>query len=203
MIIFILFANAVEQETLVMNEEEAFQLIFNEYCRDAGFKILQDFPLYILTDGLSKVSLRIIEPFSLAEIENLRKIKGASPKKVLENVRTEFLKKQKGRKENENSRFSRILLLCAKQILLLNENPLEIIKIKTLLQLTKKTYSHLKINVDELDMFNNALNSGQLDAELLPSRDPSDFVVITFPSGEKKRYSLIRFRKYDLVGNYE
>lgn len=193
----------LKREALVMNEEEAFRSMFHELCKDAGFVILRDYPLYEITNGFCRVSLRIIEPFALAEIENLRKIKEAVPRKVLENVKREFSKKQKWRKEKETSRFSRILLSCAKQILLLNDNPLNIVKIKTLLQLTKKTYSSLKIDVDELNMFGRALDSGMLQAELFPGRDPSDFVIITSAKGEKKRYALVRFKRYDLVENDE
>ncbi len=192
-----------EQEVISVNEEEAFRQIFNQNCIDAGFRILKDFPLYALTDGLSTINLRIIEPFSVAEIENSRKIKGAVPKKILENLKKEFAKKQKLKKENDTHRFSKILILCAKQILLLNDNPPKIIKIKTLLEMTKKVYSSLKIDVDELDMFDRTKNSGLIDIKLFPGRDPSNFVEITSSDGEKKRFALVHFKKLDLVEENE
>lgn len=186
-----------------MDEETAFISVFEAYCKDAGLVILKGYPLYEITNGLARVSVRIIEPFIMAEIENSRKIKGAVPQKVLENVKREFSKKQKWKKEDDAVRFSRILLYCAKQMLLLHDNPLKIVRIKTLLQLTKKTYSLLRVDVDELGLFNKALNSNLLEAELIPGRDSSDFVDVTSSEGKTERYALVRFKRYDLAESDE
>lgn len=181
-----------------MNEEKAFKSLFDTYCEAAGLVKSRGYPLYEITDGFSKINVRILDPFVEAELENRRKIRSATPKRVLEIVKKELAKKRKmTKKEDDVLRFSRILLSSAQQVLLLINSPMRILKIRTLLGIIKSLYSRLRIEVDELGMFNEALNSGLLNYELFPGRGPADTVEITLPEG-KKKCSLIRFRSFEL-----
>lgn len=182
-----------------MSEETVFKSLFRDYCENAGFVILKDYPSYEITDGSTQVFVRIIDPFVSAEIDNTYSIKGAVPKKIIQSIKKEFDRKKKLKKETDAFRFSRILLSCARIIILLEANPLKIVRIKSLLQLIKKSYAHFKIDVNETELFNEVFNSGLLKAELLPGRDPADLVDIKTPDGQIKRYALMKIENYNLV----
>ena len=183
-----------------MNEDEAFSSLLESYLQAANMVTIRGFPLYEITDGLSKLSLRIIVPFEAAEIESAVKVKNATPKRVVDALKREFKKKRSWTKtENETERFSQILLYSAQQMELLINSPIRILKIKTLLDITKHTYISLKIGVDELEMFNKSVNSGLLNFELFPGRDPVDSVEISYPGEDKRQVSFIRFKSHKLV----
>lgn len=196
--------NEILIQGIIMSEDEAFNSLFCTYLEEASLVLLKGYPFYEVTDGISEVHARIIDPFVEAEVENTFRIKSATPKRVLEILKRELAKKKELKtKEDEPERFARILLLCAQQLSLLINNPMQILKIKTLLGLTKHLYSSLRIEVDELKMLNQALNSGLLAFELFPGRGPAYSVELMWPNGEKRRYSFIRFKEYKLVKNNE
>lgn len=183
-----------------MNEVEAFEQVLKSECEKTGYLFEGCYPLYRLSDGLSNLNIRIITPFQEAEIENVRKIKNASPSKILESATKEF-RKLSGKKSTETDliRFSKVLLLCAQELILLLSPSLKMLKIKKLLEVVKKNYAVFKIEVDELDMFSKAVNSNLVDVKLFPGRNPCDLIEIIGPDGVKKRYTLVQFQRFELI----
>ena len=183
-----------------MNEVEAFEQVLKSQCEEIGYLLGGRYPLYKLSDGFSNLNVRVITPFQEAEIENVRRIKGATPSRILESVTKEFRKRRgKKSKETDLARFSKVLLLCAQEMILLLDPSLEVLKIKKLLEVVNKHYTTLKIEVDELGMFNEAVYSNLIDVKLFPGRNPRDLVEIIGPDDVRKRYALIQFQSYEMI----
>ena len=183
-----------------MNEVEAFEAVLKTHCEEIGYLLGGSYPLYKLSDGFTNLNIRVISPFREAEIENVRRIRNASPSRILESAAKEFRKlRSRKAKETDLMRFSKILLLCAQELILLLSPSLEILKIKKLLEVVKKHYATLKIQVDELDLLNKAVNSNLIDVKLFPGRNPRDLVEIIDLDGVRKRYALIQFQNYELI----
>jgi hypothetical protein len=183
-----------------MQEDDAFKQLLDNYLQNSSIAILRGYPLYEVTDGISKAYIRIIDPFVTAEINNVITVREATPRKVMEIVKRELSKDRLLKTdEKDPERFSKVLLNCAQQMNILLNNPMGILKIKILLAIVRYSYITLKIRIDEMEMFNKAINLGLLDCEMFPGRGPSDSIELRLSKGETGRYALVRFKSYKLI----